>query len=165
MHGLEPLRLLQGALQFDLAQFVVSALRQLDGHQSPLSLVLLGPDHEMRHVLLERVDDDIRQLAVRPVGAADAIADLEAHLKSPLNAVGSGGVYGRVSSPSLPVLRPTMTTSLRLRSSFGQVHARADIGESRRAAGTEAQAPGRTGTTRTGARWPARQGEGSRPRC
>ena len=85
-HGLEPLRLVQGALQFDLALFLVSALRQPDGHQQPLSLVLLGLDHEMRHALLERVDNDVRQLAVRPVGAADAIADLESHLKSPLHA-------------------------------------------------------------------------------
>ena len=80
MHGLEPLRLVQGALQLDLALLVVSALRQLDGHQPRLSLALLRLDHEMCHALLERVDDDVRQLAVHPVGAADAIADLEAHV-------------------------------------------------------------------------------------
>ena len=102
MHGLEPLRLVQGTLQFDLAVFVVSSLRQLDGHQPPLSVVLLRLDDEMGHALLERVDDDVRQLAVGPVGAADAIADLEAHLRSPLHADVSSGVYGRVSTRNAP---------------------------------------------------------------
>ena len=88
MHGLEPLRLVQGALQLDLALLVVSALRQLDGHQPRLSLALLRLDHEMRHALLERVDDDVRQLAVHPVGAADAIADLEAHVSLPFTPTG-----------------------------------------------------------------------------
>ena len=41
---------------------------------------MLRLDHEMRHALLKRVDHDVRQLAVHPVGAADAIADLEAHV-------------------------------------------------------------------------------------
>ena len=80
MHRLEPLRLVHGALQLDLALLAVSALRQLDGHQPRLSLVLLRLDDEMRHALLERIDDDVRELAVHPVGAADAIANLEAHL-------------------------------------------------------------------------------------
>ena len=48
--------------------------------------------------LLERVDNDVlRQFTVGPVGAADAIADLKAHLKSPLHADVSSGVYGRAS--------------------------------------------------------------------
>ena len=80
VHGLEPLRLVQGALQLELALLLVSGPRQLDRHEPPRSLVLLGLDYEMRHALLERVDDDVRQLAVHPVGAADAIADLEAHV-------------------------------------------------------------------------------------
>jgi hypothetical protein len=63
-----------------LALLVVSALRQLNGHQPRLSLALLQLNHEMRDAILERVDDDVRQLAVHPVGAADAIADLEAHV-------------------------------------------------------------------------------------
>ena len=97
MHGLETPRLVQAALQLDLALPAVCDLRQLDRHEPRLSLASLRPDHEMRHALLERVDDDIPQLAVRPVGAADAIADLEAHSRSPLHADGSSGVYGRAS--------------------------------------------------------------------
>jgi hypothetical protein len=80
VHGLEPLRFVQGALQLDLVLLVVSALRQLDGHQPRLSRAVLRPDHQMRHALLERVDDDVRQLAVPSVGAVDTIADLEAHV-------------------------------------------------------------------------------------
>ena len=59
---------------------VVSALRQLDRRQPPLSIALLRLDHQMRHALLERVDDDVRELAVHPVGAVDAFADLKAHV-------------------------------------------------------------------------------------
>src|SRR4051794_35372443 len=80
VHRLEPLRLVQGALQLDLALLVIPALRQPDRHQPRLSLAVLRLDDEMRDALVERVDDDVRQLAVHPVGAADAIADLEAHL-------------------------------------------------------------------------------------
>src|SRR5262245_24086948 len=79
LDSLERLRLVEGALQLDLALLVVSALRQLDRHQPPPSLALRRLDHEMRHALLERVDDDVRQLAEYAVSAADAIADLEAH--------------------------------------------------------------------------------------
>ena len=96
MHGLEPLRFVQTALQLDLAPLVVSALRQLNGHQPRLSLALLRPDHQMRHALLERVDDHVRQLAVHAVSAADAIADLEAHvslLSTPTGRAESTGGY------------------------------------------------------------------------
>jgi len=86
IHRLEPLHVTQSAFQLDLAPLVVSALRQLDGHQPRLSHAVLRLNHEMRHPLLERVDDDVRQLAVRPVGAADAITQLEAHVQSPLHA-------------------------------------------------------------------------------
>jgi len=54
----------------------------------------------MRHALLERVDDDVRQLAVHPVGAADAIAELEAYARPPPFAYRSDGDYGRVSRPA-----------------------------------------------------------------
>src|SRR5262245_41792480 len=98
LDSLERLRLVEGALQLDLALLIVSALRQLDRHQPPPSLALRRLDHEMRHAPLERVDDDVRQLAEYPVGAPDAIADLEAH-GSPLSRpTGSSGVYGARSA-------------------------------------------------------------------
>jgi hypothetical protein len=37
----------------------------------------------MRHALLERVDDDVREFAVYPVGAADVFTDLKAHVSLP----------------------------------------------------------------------------------
>ena len=106
VHGLEPLRLVQRALQLDLALLVVSALRQLDGHQPRLSLAVFRPDYEMRYALLERIDDDVRQFTVHPVGAADAIADLEAQvipLSSPTGRAEStddvpcGGIVSRAA--------------------------------------------------------------------
>src|SRR5436190_8483130 len=101
VHGLEPVRLVQAALQLDLALLVFPALRQLDRHQPRLSLALLRLDDEMRHALLERVDDDVRQLAVHPVGAADTIANLEAHvslLSTPTGRAESRGGRRRASS-------------------------------------------------------------------
>src|SRR4029079_11034185 len=68
VHGLEPLRLVQCALQLDLALPAVSALRPADWYPARLPLAVLRPDDELRHALLERVDDDVRQLAVHPVG-------------------------------------------------------------------------------------------------
>ena len=102
------MHLVQGARQFDLALFGISAFRQPDGHQPRLSLGLLRLNHEMRHALLERVDDDVRQLAVDPVGAADAIADLEVDVRLLSTLAGraeSTDGVGSALSPYVPMER------------------------------------------------------------
>ena len=76
MHRVERLDVGDRAVERDS---VAGGARPLDRHQPRTLVVLVRLHHEMRHATCDRVDDDVREIAERSVGALDLAAELKPH--------------------------------------------------------------------------------------